>query len=82
MSEEVQADFTEEKIVQKALHELGEHFDCVQIFVTSKNGEHTECIATGSGNFYARMGIVRNWIVREEERTRVRVRKSEEEEEE
>ena len=76
---EAARDAADEKIVQQAIDMLGEHFDCVQIFVTTKNSGYTETIATGIGNYYARIGIARDWIIREEERSRVRVRQQEEE---
>jgi hypothetical protein len=43
---------------------LAEHFDSVQVFVTVHNGgkEATRALESGSGNFYARLGQVREWV--------------------
>ncbi len=55
--------------VEKAVESLGEHFDSVQIFVTlhepTKGG--TIAICNGSGNWHARYGQVRGWVIREDE---------------
>jgi len=44
---------------------LLEHFDTVQIFVTRHDGQKddTEAIRVGGGNFYARCGQVRRWLL-------------------
>lgn len=50
------------KIVNDAAAALGEHFEVVQIFVSSSEGEGTfECMQ-GVGNFYARLGLAREFI--------------------
>lgn len=65
-----------EKIVQKALAQLMEHFDTVQIFATRWDPQDctTGSINRGNGNFYARIGQVREWVEREDEAARVEVR--------
>jgi hypothetical protein len=45
--------------------QLGEHFSSVRIFVTrnSEDGEaDTAAIDSGSGNFYAQLGQIQEWM--------------------
>jgi hypothetical protein len=65
-----------EQLVDKALKELGEHCDTVQIFVTAHNpeGEKETCTASyarGIGNWFARFGQVVDWLERKCERARI-----------
>jgi hypothetical protein len=73
MSDTEQSDLSK---VQKAVDELGEHFDTVQILVTrhesTKGG--TINVALGTGNWHARYGQVRTWLVAQDERTRIDTR--------
>lgn len=51
--------------VARALRELGEHFDTVQIFATRhESGEEngTVHVSLGLGNWYARFGQVQMWL--------------------
>lgn len=67
------------KRIQLACEALGEHFDSVMIFATRHEpAEHqgTLTFRWGSGNWYARYGHVREWLIREEEAMKVGVRKS------
>jgi hypothetical protein len=59
--------------VKKAVSDLGEHFDTVQIFITRQEPgqKSTQHIALGSGNWFARYGQVREWMIREDESARV-----------
>jgi hypothetical protein len=67
---------TDKNHVEKALLALGEHFDCVQIFATrydtEGDGEErgTRHVAMGSGNWFARYGHIRSWIIEEDARSR------------
>ena len=49
-------------MLQEAVMKLGEHFDAVQILGSWMNGGHTRCAKRGSGNFYARQGMAREFI--------------------
>ena len=51
---------------------LAEHFDTVQVFCTKKcdGSRGTIRFHEGAGNYYARFGQARQWIIREEELTR------------
>ena len=67
--------------VQKHLQALSEHFDTVQIFCTRHEaGEHdgTIDVQVGAGNWFARYGHVKHWLVTQEERDRQRVRREDE----
>ncbi len=59
-------DKVREACVDKALNMLSEHYDAVQIFGTYQDGQKTSRYAKGRGNHYARYGMVRSWVVREE----------------
>ena len=68
----------DESLVEKTARELGEHFDTVQIFCTrhdSGSEGGTIHVTKGVGNYFARYGQCREWLVKEEEETRVRARK-------
>lgn len=67
---------------QEAAQALGEHFDSVQVFATrhEEGTSHgTINIHVGVGNWFARFGQVRDWVVKKEEETKVEIRKMEEE---
>lgn len=52
--------------------QLMEHFDSVQIICTrfeAKAGK-TSCASRGDGNWYARVGAVREWLIRDDQATR------------
>lgn len=59
---------TAEKRVDEALRVLGEHFENVQIFASTmqdgSEGGGTFHISKGTGNWFARYGQVRSWIIR------------------
>ena len=57
------------ELVDRHAHQLAEHFDSVQIFVTRQHGEvaSTGSYETGVGNFYARFGQVREWLIIQEQ---------------
>lgn len=57
-----------EGVVNKAVHELMAHFDNVQIFVTRVDDGETMGYASGSGNYYARIGHVTQWLDRQSDR--------------
>jgi hypothetical protein len=58
---------------------LGEHFDTVQIFVTRHEAgkeDGTVNVNYGSGNWFARYGQVKEWVLRRDEDTRVSIREN------
>lgn len=74
------SDETEDRelaIIQKHVDALGEHFDSVQIFVTRHDAaieDGTVSANLGSGNWFARYGQTREWVVKNDERARESVR--------
>lgn len=73
MEEPVNPDF---KRVQDAADALGEHFDSVQIFCSRHEGGDVGTISVnyGKGNWFARRGHCREWILKETERSKQEVR--------
>ena len=63
------------KRVEECLRHLGEHFDTVQIFTTRHEEGDTKSVQKGVGNWYARYGQVRQWVVAMDEAERVQSRK-------
>jgi hypothetical protein len=64
--------------IKNAVEQLGEHFDAVQVFATRH--EHgiedgTLSFRYGSGNFYARIGQVSEWLEEMNEDARIKSRK-------
>ena len=61
--------------IKKCCADLGEYFDAVEIFATRHEEDGTVNVNWGSGNWFARYGQIRAWIVKEEEADRERIRK-------
>lgn len=59
-------------IIEKHVNALGEHFENVQIFANNleHGGKHTTHFQMGSGNWYARYGHAKAWVIQQEERER------------
>lgn len=72
-------------IVKKFATLLAEHFDTVQVFVTKEvdeqdkveGGPGTVNIQFGLGNWFARYGQARTWLVKQDEYTMIKARKEE-----
>jgi hypothetical protein len=66
-----------ETIVEQHISELMKHFDAIQVFVTlHDNGSgETESFDAGDGNWLARFGQVREWIISKEELMRAKSRR-------
>lgn len=54
------------KIVFDAAAALGEHFDAVQILVSTSEGDGTYNCKQGVGNYYARLGLAREFVNEDE----------------
>ncbi len=70
------------KMLDKHVNELSEHFENVHIFVTRHEGEkdQTRCVNRGSGNWFARYGQIREWLVYEDQKIRECAKRSESQE--
>lgn len=54
-----------EAMVREHVLKLGEHFESVRIFVTRAKPESpsdTQAIDNGTGNFYAQLGQITEWL--------------------
>jgi hypothetical protein len=71
------------QMVRSAAATLMEHLDSVQIVATERIEGGTRRISWGGGNYYARVGSVREWLaieeVREDEENRLGIRAENEE---
>jgi hypothetical protein len=61
------------EMVEKALDILSEHFDCVSIFASRHEADGTEHLSAGRGNFYGRLGQIKEWLIQEEHKSRLEV---------
>lgn len=54
----------ESKALTRAVNDLGEHWESVQIVVSRYDPATGETVSTarGTGNFHARLGSVRHWV--------------------
>lgn len=60
-------------LLRKAVDGLGEHFDTVQVFVTrheAGTADGTKHISMGSGNWFARFGQIKVWVIQTDEHER------------
>lgn len=55
--------------IQKVATELGEHFDAVQILVSWNEESSTMMEASGAGNWYARQGMAREFLNKDQAQT-------------
>lgn len=70
--------------IDDAVKMLTEHFDAIQVFVTRhESGElgGTVRVSKGVGNWYARYGQIKHWIIVEEHASRLSVKPDGENEE-
>ena len=51
-----------EGLIDKAINGLMGHFDAVQVFVTRQDGDVTIYAGRGKGNYYARLGMIHEWL--------------------
>ena len=75
MSDEPNADVDR---VKKAAQDLAEHFDSVHIFATRAEDDSTVTVSWGCGNWFARYGQIRTWLIYKDEESRGEQRRSEE----
>ena len=50
------------KVVEKTLHDLGEHFEHVQLLMTRTVEGSTHTVFKGVGNWHARFGMAHEFI--------------------
>lgn len=70
----------DDKVLNGILDVLMADFGSVQIICTKVNADgNTECVFKGRGDFYARLGAAREWLLRNDERTRKDIQKEDNE---
>lgn len=69
---------TDTNALDRALAILTEHFEAVTILVTRFDGESGNTVSAwrGRGNWHARYGQVREWVVKREAEARIEARKA------
>ena len=57
------------ELIQSLIESIADRFDTIQVFTTSHNPEtgETAYIGIGTGNVYARIGQIREWLHLQEE---------------
>lgn len=65
-------DDAELAMIKLAVLKLMEHFDTVQIFTTRfmNSDEGTQGLQFGDGNWYARFGMVKTWLAKQDQGSR------------
>lgn len=70
-----------QELLKKNAQQLGEHFESVVIIATKTySGDDHVRFKASSGNHYANVGSVREWLVFQEEKVRIQARSDCEEE--
>lgn len=64
------------ELLEKHCQQLMEQFDSVQIFVTRQNTEDDTTMSHthGSGNWFCRIGQIKEWIIRQDEKSKIEFR--------
>jgi hypothetical protein len=63
------------KKVDDFISEMGEHFESARFFGSFNEGNgETGSYTSGSGNFHAQYGQIREWITRQDEMVRMNAR--------
>ncbi len=66
---------TDLKLLERAVAQLGEHFDTVRIIATKyEDGKSWSC-SYGNGNWYGQLGSVREWMTLRDEELRLAERR-------
>ena len=65
----------DDRVLERHLAALMEHFDAVQIFATRvqrgpEGGNEVPAWTSGRGNWYARYGQIQQWMIMEDQRMR------------
>lgn len=78
MITEEQSDAEESARVLAAAKTLAEYFDCVVVMASRHDGAKgaTRTIAKGAGNWHTQYGIVREWLIDQDERVRADARRA------
>jgi len=67
-----------DKILEKSVAQLMEHFDSIQILASFKGENGNTCsISRGSGNYYSRLGLAHEFIQIDKARTYEQIKREE-----
>jgi hypothetical protein len=77
--QDIPSDNPDWKRVEEAVKTLSEFFDAVHLFAIrhetageASDGESGDlAFSKGAGSYYARCGLIREWILRQDERSRI-----------
>lgn len=62
-------------MIDEAALKLGEHCDSVRVLCTfPTEGGVTRSYTVGNGNIHAQIGLVKDWVIRQDEYTRTNAR--------
>lgn len=63
-------------MLDRHVHQLAEHFDCVQIMVSSvtEGADGTRSLSRGCGNWHARLNQARTWVLYHDEKDKEQAR--------
>lgn len=67
----------EQRLLQNAIEMLLEHFENVHVFANrydANDDGNTLSIDRGQGNYHARYGLVKHWLISQEEHVRLEAR--------
>lgn len=56
-----------ETITEECINKLIEHSDSVRIFATFQEDDITKSLTLGRGNFYSQYGLIKEWLIRQDE---------------
>lgn len=64
------------KILKSHVVQLMEHFSSVRIICSSydEQTKNTGMISRGDGDFYSQLGVVKDWIIEQDEKSKIWVR--------
>lgn len=62
---------TVQKMAVEFLQSVIEHADSVQVLITFSENGVTRSYENGRGNWFARYGQMRQWVIKEEEKFRI-----------
>lgn len=67
----------DQAVLDRHVAQLREHFDAVQIVAVKhiNDSEGTISYSNGAGNWYARTGLMREWLLKIDERERESIRR-------
>lgn len=69
------------KEIERHVAQLGERFDSIRIIASRQQDGKTITCSSGAGNFYAQLGSVHDWLIRQDAQSKEHARKEMEDDE-